>query len=113
MSDPISDKPDSGARASDRAAAEREEELCEIFRLLADRGRMRIVLRLRAGGELAVAELARATGLSESGCSQQLRLLRAARLVRRRRDGRHAYYSLFDDHVVELVDLVRRHLEEE
>jgi len=107
------DKPESGARPTDAAAAEREEELCEVFRLLADRGRMRIVLRLRANGELAVAELARATGLSESGCSQQLRLLRTARLVRRRRDGRRAYYSLFDDHVIELVDLVRRHLEEE
>lgn len=92
---------------------EREEELCEIFRLLADRGRMRIVLRLRGVGESSVAELARATGLSETGCSQQLRLLRTARLVHRRREGRHAYYSLFDDHVAELIDLVDRHLEEE
>lgn len=113
MPDQIPDKPASGARSTDQAAAEREEELCEIFRLLADRGRMRIVLRLRGSGELSVAELARVTGLSESGCSQQLRLLRAARLVQRRRDGRHAYYSLFDDHVVDLVDLVRRHLEED
>lgn len=93
--------------------SEHEEELCEVFRLLADRGRMRIVLQLHAGGELAVAELAAATGLSKTACSQQLRLLRGARLVRRRREGRHAYYSLFDAHVAELVDLVRRHLEEE
>lgn len=104
-------KPDD--RAAVTAAMEREEELCEIFRLLADRGRMRIVLRLRADGELAVAELAEATGLSQTACSQQLRLLRTARLAWRRRDGRHAYYSLYDDHVAELVDLVRRHLEEE
>ncbi len=90
-----------------------EEELCEVFRLLADRGRMRIVLHLRATGELAVSELAAATGLSKTACSQQLRLLRGARLVHRRREGRNAFYSLFDEHVAELVDLLRRHLEEE
>lgn len=93
--------------------SEHEEALCEVFRLLADRGRMRIVLHLPAIGELAVSELAAATGLSKTACSQQLRLLRGARLVHRRREGRHAYYSLFDEHVAELVDLVRRHLEEE
>jgi ArsR family transcriptional regulator, lead/cadmium/zinc/bismuth-responsive transcriptional repressor len=97
---------------------EREEELCEVFRLLADRGRMRIVLHLRmadelAVSELAVSELAAATGLSKTACSQQLRLLRGARLVHRRREGRNAFYSLFDEHVAELVDLVRRHLEQE
>ncbi len=90
-----------------------EEELCEVFRLLADRGRMRIVLHLHATGELGVSELAAAIGLSKTACSQQLRLLRSARLVQRRREGRNAYYSLFDEHVAELVDLVRRHLEEE
>jgi DNA-binding transcriptional ArsR family regulator len=73
---------------------------------------MRIVLNLRAAGELAVAELAENTGLSTTACSQQLRLLGAARLLRRCREGRRAYYSLFDDHVAELVDLVRRHLNE-
>ena len=93
--------------------SEHEEELCEVFRLLADRGRMRIVLHLRASGELPVAELASATELSKTACSQQLRLLRGARLVVRRREGRNAFYSLFDEHVAELVDLVRRHLEED
>ncbi len=94
-------------------STEREEELTDIFRLLGDRGRMRIVLRLHGEGELAVAELASATGLSSTACSQQLRLLRAARLVRRRREGRHAYYSLFDPHVAELIELVGRHLDED
>ena len=102
-----------GAPEDAPARSEHVEELCEVFRLLADRGRMRIVLHLRASGELPVGELAGATGLSGAACSQQLRLLRTARLVHRRREGRHAYYSLFDEHVAELVDLVRRHLEEE
>ena len=92
---------------------EREERLTETFRLLADPGRMRIVLKLHAAEELAVGDLATAAGLSPTACSQQLRLLRTARLVRKRRDGRHAYYSLFDDHVVELIELVEKHLDED
>jgi DNA-binding transcriptional ArsR family regulator len=91
----------------------RIERLTETFRLLADPGRMRIVIELHGEEERAVGDLARATGLSPTACSQQLRLLRAARLVRRRRDGRHVYYSLFDDHVVELVEVVERHLAED
>ena len=94
--------------------SEHEEELCEVFRLLADRGRMRIVLHLRASGELPVAELAVGHRV------QQDRLLPAAApaarmpgWLHRRREGRNAFYSLFDEHVAELVDLVRRHLEEE
>ncbi|MBS1676779.1 MAG: helix-turn-helix transcriptional regulator [Actinobacteria bacterium] len=91
----------------------REERLAETFRLLADPGRMRMVIALHAEEELAVGELAAAAGLSQTACSQQLRLLRTARLVRRRRDGRHVYYSLFDDHVFELIELVERHLDED
>jgi DNA-binding transcriptional ArsR family regulator len=91
----------------------REERLTEIFRLLADRGRTRIVLELHVEDELPVGELAAAAGLSSTACSQQLRLLRAARLVKRRREGRHVYYSLFDAHVAELIELVEKHLAED
>jgi DNA-binding transcriptional ArsR family regulator len=91
----------------------REERLTETFRLLADPGRTRIVLELHGEGELPVGELAAATGLSPTACSQQLRLLRAARLVRRRREGRHVYYSLYDSHVAELIELVEKHLAED
>ncbi len=91
----------------------REERLIETFRLLADRGRMRIVLALHAADELAVGELAAAAGLSPTACSQQLRLLHVARLVKRRREGRRVYYSLFDEHVVELIEVVERHLAED
>ncbi len=91
----------------------REDNLVETFRLLADPGRTRIVLRLHADEELPVGELAAAAGLSPTACSQQLRLLRAARLVKRRREGRHVFYSLFDGHVAELIELVERHLAED
>ena len=91
----------------------REERLTETFKLLADPGRMRIVLTLHVEEELTVGDLAAAAGLSPTACSQQLRLLRTARLVRKRRDGRHVNYSLFDAHVVELIELVEKHLDED
>jgi DNA-binding transcriptional ArsR family regulator len=107
---PIKTTSPDGSPAHNRA---REERLTETFRLLADPGRMRIVIELHANEELAVGDLATAAGLSPTACSQQLRLLRAARLVRKRREGRHIYYSLFDDHVFELVELVEKHLDED
>jgi DNA-binding transcriptional ArsR family regulator len=63
-------------------------------------------------GELCVSDLAFLVGLSESAVSHQLRLLRAARLVRVRRAGRLAFYALDDHHVVGLVNDTRKHVEE-
>ena len=64
-------------------------------------------------GERCVCDLASLVGLSESAVSHQLRLLRAARLVRVRRAGRMAYYSLDDHHVIGLLHDTRKHVEEE
>ena len=62
-------------------------------------------------GELTVDELVEATALAPSAASHQLRLLRHERLVAVRRDGRHAYYRLFDHHVGELLAAIRNHRE--
>ena len=70
--------------------------------LLGDPTRVRLVDAL-THGERCVCDLAALVGLSESAVSHQLRLLRAARLVRVRRAGRLAFYSLDDHHVVGLV----------
>jgi len=50
--------------------------------------------------------------LSESAASHQLRLLRTMRLVRVRRDGRLAFYAVDDDHILELLNQARTHVEE-
>jgi DNA-binding transcriptional ArsR family regulator len=63
-------------------------------------------------GERCVCDLAAAVTMTESAVSHQLRLLRASRLVRVRRSGRHAFYSLDDDHVVGLLQATRKHVEE-
>ena len=85
------------------------ESVSEVFRLLGDPTRVRIVDALTQG-ERCVCDLATLVGLTESAMSHQLRLLRAARLVRVRRAGRHAYYSLDDDHVAGLVYDTRKHV---
>jgi len=88
------------------------EAIAEVFRLLGDPTRVRIVDAL-AQSERCVCDLAALVGQSESAVSHQLRLLRASRLVRVRRTGRHAYYSLDDHHVAGLVQDTRKHVEEE
>jgi DNA-binding transcriptional ArsR family regulator len=86
--------------------------VADVFRLLGDPTRVRLVDAL-THGERCVCDLAALVGLSESAVSHQLRLLRAARLVRVRRAGRLAFYSLDDHHVAGLVHDTRKHVEED
>jgi DNA-binding transcriptional ArsR family regulator len=87
------------------------DSVADVFRLLGDRTRVRLVDAL-THGERCVCDLAALVGLSESAVSHQLRLLRAAHLVRVRRAGRMAFYSLDDHHVVGLLHDTRKHVEE-
>lgn len=82
------------------------------FALMADPTRLRMLTALDAG-ELCVYDLAAATGINRSTVSHQLRILREARLVRWRRDGKVIYYALDDDHVVSLMAMASAHLAEE
>ena len=88
------------------------ESIADVFSLLGDPTRVRLVDAL-THGERCVSDLATLVGLSESAVSHQLRLLRAARLVRVRRSGRQAYYALDDHHVVGLIHDTRKHVEED
>ncbi|GAB3213626.1 ArsR/SmtB family transcription factor [Marinactinospora thermotolerans] len=74
----------------------------EVFRLLADATRIRIILALREG-ERSVNELAEAVGKSPTTVSQHLAKLRWGRVVATRQDGTRVFYSLRDEHVRELV----------
>lgn len=87
------------------------DAIADIFKLLGDPTRVRILDAL-THGERCVCDLATIVGLTESAVSHQLRLLRAARLVRVRRAGRHAFYTLDDHHVVGLLHDARKHVEE-
>ena len=92
-------------------AAGTVESVAEVFKLLGDPSRVRL-LDVLTHGERCVCDMAALVGLSESAVSHQLRLLRAARLVRVRRSGRLAYYSLDDHHVIGLLHDARKHVEE-
>jgi DNA-binding transcriptional ArsR family regulator len=84
--------------------------LAERMAMFATASRLRILYALLAG-ERSVEEVAEAAGLPANTVSQQLRVLRATRLVRTRRDGRHAIYALHDSHVADLLIAVRHHAE--
>ena len=111
---------DCAVRAVDpeRVAATRErlidfdeaEVLADGFKLLGEPNRVRILFALLEAGELCVCDLAATVDAAESTVSQALRLLRAAGIVRNRRDGRMIYYRLDDAHVRMLLDLSREHL---
>jgi DNA-binding transcriptional ArsR family regulator len=87
------------------------EGLTEIFRVLGDPTRVRILDAL-SRTELCVGDLAAQLGLTESAVSHQLRLLRSTRIVRTRRDGRLIYYALDDKHVLALFRQGLRHVQE-
>ncbi|MEU6719051.1 metalloregulator ArsR/SmtB family transcription factor [Nonomuraea sp. NPDC046802] len=91
-------------------ASEDLADTADVFGLLSDPNRLRLLVAL-LDGELCVCDLAAVTGQSESGVSHALRLLRAHRVVVARRAGRMAYYRLADPHVRMLLDLALAHTE--
>jgi len=78
-----------------------------IFRAVGDVGRLKLLAQLLAR-EATVTELAASTELPMSTVSQQLRLLRAAQLVKRRRSGKQLFYSVAHASVYELVEVATR-----
>ena len=90
-------------------ADEQVADLADVFGLLADPGRLRVLVALLEG-EMCVCDLAAAAGASESAASHHLRLLRAHRVVQVRRSGRMAYYRLADAHVRMLLDIALTHI---
>lgn len=88
-------------------------EASDLFGAFADPNRLKILDALRTGHEICVSDLMGITQMSQSAVSHALKLLRLRRLVDRRRDGRHIFYSLLDDHVVKLVEFALEHLAEE
>ncbi len=91
-------------------ALEEAQELAETLKALSAPSRLRLLAEL-LDGERTVEQLAAAGGLSMSATSHNLRILRGLRLVRPRREGRHAFYALHDHHIADLLAAVRHHHE--
>ena len=84
-------------------SADAVQLLAETFRVLGDPTRVRIVFAL-ALEELCVCDLATIVGASQSAVSHSLRALRQMDLVRYRKEGKIAYYSLDDEHIARLIE---------
>jgi DNA-binding transcriptional ArsR family regulator len=76
-------------------------EVSELFKALADPTRVRIISIL-AHTEVCVGDLCIALEMSQPAVSYQLRILRTLRIVRARKEGKHVFYTLDDDHVYQL-----------
>ncbi len=86
--------------------------LSELFKLVGDPTRLRIMLLLQ-DHELCVCDIADALKMGQSAISHQLRLLRGARLVKFRKEGKSAFYSLDDAHVLNLINDGLEHIQHE
>lgn len=84
-------------------------KMCGIFRILGEPSRMKIVLALLEG-EMCVYHLTEICGGSFSSVSHQLRILRDNGIVKTRRIGKNIEYSIADEHVHEMVEMGKEHL---
>jgi len=81
-----------------------------FFKVLGDETRMKILCTI-ARQELCVNDIAESVGMTKSAVSHQLKLLKDEGLVKSRRDGRNMFYSLDDQHVVDIIDLAFIHID--
>ena len=86
-------------------------DLSELFRIFGDSTRIKILYSM-FDTELNVGDMAKILNLSQSSVSHQLRILKDAKLVKFRREGKSMYYSLDDDHVRMILSLGMEHVEE-
>ena len=86
-------------------------DMSELFKVFGDSTRMKIISALLRD-ELCVGDIAIITNSTPSAISHQLRVLKQSKLVKYRKDGKIVYYSLDDDHVKEIYEKGREHVEE-
>ena len=97
---------------ADQHPEERLIDLADFFKVLGDSTRIRILSAL-AHSELCVCDIAHVLNMTQSSISHQLRILKQARLVRNRREGKVVYYRLDDEHVSAIMDAGLVHLSHE
>ncbi len=86
-------------------------ELSEFFKLFGDSTRIKILEAIN-GSELCVCDISEVVGVSSSGVSHQLRILRQNRLVKATRVGKETYYTLDDDHIGDIIRIGYNHINE-
>lgn len=86
-------------------------DLAEFYKVFGDSTRIKILYVLFEA-EMCVCDIARLLNMTVSAISHQLRVLKNARLVKQRRDGKTVFYSLADDHVRTIISMGVEHIEE-
>lgn len=86
-------------------------DLAELFKVFGDSTRIKILYALFES-ELCVGDMAQILNLGQSAVSHQLKILKDAKLVRFRREGKIIFYSLNDDHVRTILSMGMEHVEE-
>lgn len=87
-------------------------EMADVFKLFSDSTRLRIICSI-LNNELCVCDLCELLNLTQSNVSHQLQLLRTAKLVKYRKEGKQVYYSLQDSHVEKIIRMALDHIVEE
>ncbi|MBQ0071358.1 MAG: helix-turn-helix transcriptional regulator, partial [Spirochaetales bacterium] len=95
-----------------RLSDEEIVDMADFFKVFGDATRLNILFFLSSNEESNVGAIAEAVGMSQSAVSQQLKLLRASRLVKFRKDGRNILYRLSDDHINKILELGLEHYDE-
>ena len=99
------------AKNTDIPTEEELYDLAELFKVFGDSTRIRILFQL-FDKELSVGELADLLNMNQSAVSHQLKVLKQAKLVKNRRDGKSIIYSLDDEHVRTIIAMGIDHIEE-
>ncbi|MCP4104822.1 MAG: winged helix-turn-helix transcriptional regulator [Desulfobacteraceae bacterium] len=86
-------------------------DLAELFKVFSDHTRIRILHAL-SFSELCVCDLANALDMTSSAVSHQLRVLRSAKIVKFRKEGKNVFYSLDDKHIFSLMQAGIEHVQE-
>lgn len=86
-------------------------KLTNFFKIFGDQSRLKLINALLVS-EMCVCDLAAVSGLDQSSVSHQLRILRQVNVVKYRKEGKVAYYSLSDDHVHEILEKGLVHINE-
>ena len=91
--------------------ADTAQHLADLFKTLGDPTRIKILSLLAKTEEMRVYDIADSLTMGQSAISHQLRVLRSARLVKFRRDGKEVLYSIDDDHVMKLLGQGLEHVQ--
>lgn len=87
-------------------------DLAELFKVFGDSTRIRI-LTVLFDDEMCVCDIAEALSMNQSAVSHQLRVLKNAKLIKNRKEGKQVFYSLADDHVRTILAMGLEHIEEQ